>query len=102
MAQLRSSGGLGVSQPHRCHHGRPFATAVLGAEEADITAGYQPLHGLVKTLGEMGVFPVDRAVDPDGGAQPLLALALLDALSTAASVPARRLAERVDTIWQVP
>lgn len=49
-----------VSQPvgHCRHHGCPLATAIFGAEEADITVGYQAPHGLVKALGETAVMEI--------------------------------------------
>lgn len=62
MAQLQRlqgllAGSVLVSQSvgHCCHHGCPLATAILGAEEADVAVGHQAPHGLVKTLGEAAV-----------------------------------------------
>lgn len=51
------AGSVLVSQAvgHSCHHSGPLATAILGAEEADITVGHQAPHGLVKTLGEAAI-----------------------------------------------
>lgn len=54
MAQLQRlqcllTGTVLIGQPvsHCCHHGCTFATAILGAEEADIAVRHQPPHGLM-------------------------------------------------------
>lgn len=51
------AGSVLISQPigHCRHHGCPLATAILRAEEADVTVRHEAPHGLVKTLGKAAV-----------------------------------------------
>lgn len=51
------AGSVLVGQPvgHCRHHGCPLATAILGAEEADVTVGHQAPHSLLQTLSKTAV-----------------------------------------------